>query len=112
MVKVLSWILALLLAVIAAALAIANRQIVLMSFDPLPWAVELPLYLLLFATLLLGLIVGMAAEWWRGRRWRREARQRRREAMDLTRELGALKTSATTAAPPAAARPELLIPPV
>lgn len=110
MTKAVTWIVVLVLALIAVVIAIANRQIVLLSFDPFPWTVTLPLYLLLFAALLIGLIIGMAAEWWRGRRWRREARQRRREAQALTRERDALLAAAGKPAAPAP-KPEILIPP-
>lgn len=49
--------------VIAAALAVANRGIVPLSFDPFSDAhpalvVQMPLFLLLFLTLLLGVVIG------------------------------------------------------
>ena len=49
--------------VIAAALAVANRGVVTLSFDPFSDAhpalvIQMPLFLLLFLTLLLGVLIG------------------------------------------------------
>ena len=49
--------------VIAAALAVANREMVPLSFDPFSDAhpalvIQMPLFLLLFLTLLLGVVIG------------------------------------------------------
>ena len=52
--------------VIAAALAVANRAMVPLSFDPFSDAhpalgIQMPLFLLLFLTLLLGVLIGGVA---------------------------------------------------
>ena len=49
--------------VIAAALAVANRAMVPLSFDPFSdahpaFVIEMPLFLLLFLTFLLGVLIG------------------------------------------------------
>jgi putative membrane protein len=43
--------------------AVANRQSVAVSLDPLPFAIDLPLYLLVFAIFLLGLVLGALGQW-------------------------------------------------
>jgi putative membrane protein len=88
-----SWIALLIAIVVAAALAVANRNAVTFSLDPLPWTIELPLYGVLFAGLVVGLVLGLGTEWWRGRRWRREARARRREVQTLAQENASLKAA-------------------
>ena len=107
MIKVLTWIVSVVAAVALMVLAVANRNIVLLSLDPFPWVVELPLYALLYAAGLVGLLVGAAAQWWIGRRWRREARLRRREVAELRQQLEARKAPAAEERRPAA---ELLTP--
>jgi hypothetical protein len=65
--------------VIAAALAVANRGMVTLSLDPFSdvhpaLVIQMPLFLLLFFTLLLGVLIGgMVALISRGRRSRPQA---------------------------------------
>ncbi|MCB1489420.1 MAG: LapA family protein [Bauldia sp.] len=80
------------LALIGIALAVANRHAVVLSFDPFNAAspalsVSVPLFVLLFATLAIGVIIGGAAAWFRQGRWRRQARSERVEADRLRREV-------------------------
>ena len=83
--RVLAILILLPLAVVVVALAVANRHSVLISADPfkpeLP-AVSLhaPLFLVIFAALALGILLGGMAAWINQGRWRREARARRAEA--------------------------------
>lgn len=105
--KFISWIVTVFVAVLLVALAIANRNIALLNLDPFPWAVELPLYALLYAAAFIGLVVGALTQWWVDRRWRREARLRRRETAELRKELAALKAAGSQERAPTA---ELLSP--
>ncbi|HEX6957018.1 MAG TPA: lipopolysaccharide assembly protein LapA domain-containing protein [Ferrovibrio sp.] len=50
-----------LLLIILIIFAVANRQTVGVSLDPLPFILELPLYLLVFLVLFAGLLVGALA---------------------------------------------------
>jgi hypothetical protein len=83
-------LLALLMILAAAALvafAIANRTLVTVSFDPFEptdpaFRVTLPLYLLGFAILILGVALGGVAAWFNQGKWRRN---RRRLETELTR---------------------------
>ncbi|MBP7670527.1 MAG: LapA family protein [Ferrovibrio sp.] len=56
-------ILGALLLLVLVIFAVANRQGVAVSLDPLPFAVELPLYLLVFITFIIGLLLGAFAHW-------------------------------------------------
>jgi uncharacterized integral membrane protein len=68
------------LVVIIVAFAVANRQAVTVSFDPLSsaapaYAATLPLFVLLFVVLILGVLVGGFAAWIGQGKWRRAARR-------------------------------------
>lgn len=67
------------LAVLAIWLAVANREAVPFHLDPLPYVFEAPLYLLLFAVFLAGLVVGSLASYNSARR-RLRIRQRRKNS--------------------------------
>jgi uncharacterized integral membrane protein len=97
--RVTGWILLLLAIIVAVGIAVDNRSDVAFSLWPLDWVLELPLFLVLFAGFLIGLVLGLTTEWWRARRWRREARMRRREVEALTSENARLKAAAGS--PPA-----------
>lgn len=75
-------------ALVLVLLAIANRQIVTLSLDPLSsepqLALRLPLFLALFASLLVGLLVGGAVAWTSGFHRRRVLI---RDKRDLARSL-------------------------
>lgn len=82
------WLLGLPAAILIVALSVANRAPVRFSLDPLSVAdpavsVTLPLFLLLFGAGFVGLLVGWTAGWAGQSRWRREARERRRELESL-----------------------------
>lgn len=65
-----------LLAGIVILLAVANRDVVPFRLDPLPYAFEAPLYLLLFGVFLAGLVVGSLASYKSARRRLRIKRRR------------------------------------
>lgn len=75
-------------ALVLVLLAIANRQSVTLSFDPLSsepvFALQMPLFLALFASLLVGLLVGGLVAWASGFRRRRVLI---RDKRDLARSL-------------------------
>ena len=91
MLRVLSWLIAVPLALAMMAFAVANRGAVSVAFDPLPFAFHLPLYAALLAMFLAGLTIGAGAAWLVGARWRRLARRRRRAIHALEREVSSLK---------------------
>lgn len=63
----------------------------LASYLPFPTAITVPLYVVIFAGVAIGLMVGFLWEWVREHRNRAEARARRREAESLKREVDRLK---------------------
>lgn len=78
------------LAVIIIALAVANRGAVPFTLDPFnpgnpALTVEWPLFVYLFGVLALGMLIGSLATWLRQGRYRRDARERKKE-VDKLRE--------------------------
>jgi uncharacterized integral membrane protein len=76
------------LAVVIIAFAVANRQIVTVSFDPFsagePAAsVTLPLFALVILLLIVGVLIGGLASWLRQGKWRQTARRFERELHHL-----------------------------
>ena len=63
MLKFISLILFLIIALVVAMLSIANRETVTFSLDPLPFVFDLPLYILLLAAGFLGLMIGALSGW-------------------------------------------------
>jgi uncharacterized integral membrane protein len=66
--------------VVAVAIAVANRHRVTFSLDPFAEAnpalsIDLPLFWLLFAALVLGVLLGGVATWLRQGKWRKAARR-------------------------------------
>ncbi|MBI5163625.1 MAG: DUF1049 domain-containing protein [Magnetospirillum sp.] len=81
----------LLIAVAAVIFAVANRHEVRLELWPLPWSVDLPLYLLVLVPLALGLAVGMAVGGIGRRAARRHARAERLRADALARQIDAAR---------------------
>ncbi|MGB3834842.1 MAG: DUF1049 domain-containing protein [Mesorhizobium sp.] len=76
------------LAIVLIALAVANREAVPFTLDPFnpgnpALTVTLPLFVLLFAALAGGMLVGSALTWAKQGRYRKLARQRGVEAESL-----------------------------
>jgi uncharacterized integral membrane protein len=91
--RILTYIVLVPLALIIIAFAIANRQIVTVSFDPFStdnpaYSSTLPLFLLIFVLVTFGVIVGGTAAWLRQSKWRRTARKLEAENRQLLQELG------------------------
>lgn len=77
------WFVGLPIAIIAVAFAIANRQWITISLDPLSSppraAIDMPLWALLFVGIFLGILAGWGACWVAQGKWRRSAKEARRE---------------------------------
>ena len=76
------------LAIILVALAVANRAPVSFTLDPFNpgnpgLTVQMPLFVLLFAAIAIGMIIGSLATWVKQGRYRKLARQRSQEAEAL-----------------------------
>lgn len=92
------------LAIILVALAVANRGPASFTLDPfnpgnpaLTW--QMPLFVLIFAGIAIGMIVGSLATWVKQGRYRKLARQRSQEA-EMLRQ-------AAARTPPAQVAPQL-----
>ena len=74
------------LGLIFVVFAVANRHLVTVSFDPFgsgDTAFDLPpapLFAIIIAAMIVGVVAGGSATWFRQRRWRRAARQHEAEA--------------------------------
>lgn len=110
--RTLTFIIVVPLALIIIAFAVANRQIVTVSFDPFStdnpaYSSTLPLFLLIFVLVIFGVIVGGTAAWLRQSKWRRIARKLDAENRQLLQELSLARKRfaepAVTAPPPTAA---------
>ena len=97
------WLLVVLpIGVLLIALAVANRHSVQLILDPLGTktpmlTLDVPLFLLLLGSVIIGLLLGGAATWLRQGRWRRTARRRSDEAAYLRREADRLTRQLETA---------------
>ena len=104
------------LVIVVVMFAVANRQIVTLSFDPFDavqpaFAFRTPLFLLIFALLAVGVILGGTCVWFGQRRWRARARRAEEDARALRLELAARKSPSPPALPPAEPSPPLVFPP-
>jgi uncharacterized integral membrane protein len=89
--KIFSRALFLLFVLAGILIAVSNTQLVQLALWPLPNVVIVPLYLLVVALLLTGVLAGLGLGWWAGRRHRRRARQAASESARLERELARLR---------------------
>ena len=104
------------LAILIVMFAVANREIITVSFDPFDsvapaLAFKMPLFMLIFALVTVGVVVGGIAAWLKQHKWRMRARRAEAEARDLRsrldadqprRNVPALEASPPFAVPPAA----------
>jgi uncharacterized integral membrane protein len=90
--RVVHWVAALVAAALAIPFAVSNREPVSLGFWPLPFVVDLPLYLLVLVLLLVGFAVGAVVTWIAGGRVRRESRRRRQRVEALERQLAAARS--------------------
>jgi uncharacterized integral membrane protein len=96
--RIAGWVVLVPLCVALIVFCLANRQLVVVNFNPFISSQELtapgfgvPLFLVIFAVLLVGVLLGGVATWFAQARHRRKERQWRREADHLGKELEALR---------------------
>ena len=82
------------LAVVIVMFAVANREIITVSFDPFDsanpaYALKTPLFILIFVLVAVGVVVGGVAAWLRQHKWRMRARRAEAEARELRAKLDA-----------------------
>lgn len=96
------------LAIIFVVFAVANRQLVTLSFDPFDsndpaLGVTLPLFIVIIAAAIFGVIAGSIATWFGQHRWRKAARLHEAEAHQARAQLADLR--GRMQAPPGSDRP-------
>ena len=101
------------LGLIFVVFAVANRHPVTVSFDPFNSSdpsvgFTLPLFVVIIAVAIAGVLVGGLATWFRQRHWRRAARQHEADARQMRAQLADLRTGAIM---PAGPDPQRLSPP-
>ncbi|GHC54244.1 lipopolysaccharide assembly protein LapA domain-containing protein [Neogemmobacter tilapiae] len=87
------------LAIALVTLALANRSVVrvqalpddMAAFLGLDLSAELPLFLVIFGAIVVGLMIGFAWEWLREHRYRADARAKGRDVSRLERELAVMR---------------------
>jgi uncharacterized integral membrane protein len=89
--KVLAWIVLVPIAVLALIFAVANRQLVTISVDPFSvenpaYAVQVPAFLVIFISLIVGVILGGTAVWFGKLRWQMAAHRAEKELARLRTE--------------------------
>ena len=87
------------LGLVFVVFAVANRHWVTVSFDPFnsrdpSAAVTLPLFVVIIAVAIAGVVAGGSATWFRQRHWRRAARQHEADARQLRAQLAELRGAA------------------
>lgn len=96
--RIVGWVVLVPLCLVMIVFALANRQLVVVNFNPIVPSealttpgVGVPLFLVLFAVLLFGVLLGGIATWFAQAPHRRDERSYKREAERLNRELGAMR---------------------
>lgn len=102
MIRFLKGLVLLPVAILVVALAVANREAVRLSFDPFTpempvFSVTLPLYVLLFAAVAIGVVLGGVGAWLGQADTRRTSRKRGSEIRRLQGETERLRTSVNPA---------------
>src|SRR5579859_2295752 len=88
------------LGVIFVVFAVANRHMVTVSLDPFnssdpALGFSLPLFVVIIAVAILGVVAGGSATWFSQRRWRRAARQHEADAREVRSQLADLRAGTT-----------------
>jgi putative membrane protein len=99
MMRYLRYAVLVLLAVSLVTVAMANRTVVpvsllpegLAAFTGFGWSMELPLFLVIFAGIVAGLLIGFVLEWLRESKHRIAASENSRAAARLEREVSRLR---------------------
>jgi uncharacterized integral membrane protein len=98
--RVVGWVVLVPLCLVLIIFALANRQLVVVNFNPFVPSealstpgVGVPLFLVLFTVLLFGVLLGGVATWFAQSHHRRDERVWRREAERLNREVSAMRRS-------------------
>ncbi|VBB68677.1 hypothetical protein RIEGSTA812A_PEG_150 [invertebrate metagenome] len=89
--RILSWIVSLPFAAVLGVFAVSNRANVRLDLWPLPFGLEVPIYLIALGPLAVGFLLGLATTWVASGRLRVRIRARNREVRMLEQRTEALK---------------------
>lgn len=95
--RFLIWLIAVPVALVVIAFAVANRGPATVSFSPLPFVLDIPLWAVAVGAVLFGIIVGGAIRWLLDHRWRHLARSRGRRLKAVEKELALMRERAAKA---------------
>ena len=101
------------LALIIIMFAVANREIITVTFDPFDaknpaFALTMPLFMLIFVLVGAGVLIGGVAAWLKQHKWRSRARRAEAEARQLRQQFDA---QGSRPLPAPAEHPPMIIPP-
>lgn len=104
MIRFLKGLILLPIAIVVVLLAVANRQPVMLSFDPFSngmpaFSLPMPLYALIFAAVAVGIVVGGIGSWLGQGDTRRDRRAKGRELARLRNEAERLRQTASAHTP-------------
>lgn len=99
MIRTLRYVLLALLAIVLLTVALANRAPVTLralpddmaAFAGFGWQIDLPLYAVIFASIIAGVLIGFVWEWFREHKHRAAASSKTREVTKLERELAVMR---------------------
>jgi uncharacterized integral membrane protein len=96
--KLFNAVVVILLGAIFIVFAVANRHLVTVSFDPFnsvdpSVSVRLPLFIVMIAMAMVGVVAGSSMTWFRQRRWRRAARQHEADARQARAQLADMRAA-------------------
>ena len=94
--KLVHWLVAVPVALLLIIFAVSNREVVTVTFWPLPVVFGAPLWLVVLLAALVGFLFGEFVAWVNGRRWRRDSRRKTRRIDALERELAATQSQLAT----------------
>lgn len=103
MIRTLRYILLAVLAIFLLTVALANRAPVVLNalppdmaaFSGMGMSLQLPLYVVIFAAILLGVLIGFVWEWFREHKHRAAASVKSRQVTKLERELAVMRDTKT-----------------
>jgi uncharacterized integral membrane protein len=111
MIRFLKGLVLLPVAILVVLLAVANRAPVTLSLDPFSqeapeFSAQVPLFAVIFAAVMLGVVIGGTATWLSQSRHRQGRRHARREARHLREEADRLRAQAASRGTPALPAPQ------
>lgn len=89
--SILSWLLGIPLALVVVSFAVSNLEPMVLRLWPLPFELEVPVYLGMLGALLAGFLIGAFVAWVSAGRHRKALKAERRRAEGLDREINQMK---------------------